>query len=50
MDVGDPLVKETYICESDQPGVFTVWEGLTKLRILFGRVLNLFVTVMALLS
>lgn len=37
VDVGDPLVKETYICESDQPGVFTVWEGLTKLRILFGR-------------
>ena len=42
VDVGHPHVSETYICESKQPGAFTVWEGITKLRILYARGINSF--------
>lgn len=37
VDVGHSLVSETYTCESKECGAFTVWEGITKLRTLFGR-------------
>lgn len=37
VDVGHSLISETYICESKQCGAFTVWEGITKLRNLFGQ-------------
>jgi hypothetical protein len=37
VDVGHSLISETYICESKECGAFTVWEGITKLRTLFGR-------------
>lgn len=35
VDVGALLVSETYICESDQCGAFTVHEGITQLQMLF---------------
>ena len=35
VDVGHPLISETYICESKECGAFTVWEGITKLQLLF---------------
>lgn len=37
VDVGHSLISETYICESKQCGSFTVWQGITKLRNLFGQ-------------
>ena len=37
VDIGHPLICETYICESKQPGAFTVWEGITKNRALFAQ-------------
>lgn len=37
VDVGHPLVSETYICESKHCGAFTVWEGITHLQSLFSR-------------
>ena len=37
VDISHSLITETYICESKQPGAFTVWEGLSKLRAMFGH-------------
>ena len=37
VDVGQLLVSETYICESDQCGAFTVHEGITELQRLFAQ-------------
>ena len=37
VDVGKPLVSETYICESEESGALTVWEGMTQLRVLYAQ-------------
>ena len=42
VDIGHPLICETYICESKQPGAFTVWEGITKNRALFAQGIDRF--------
>ena len=50
VDIGHPLVCETYIYESEQPGAFTVWEGITKNRALFAQDIDWFAKEITLLS
>ena len=42
VDVGDPLIKETYTSESDQPMVFTAYKVFTGLNDLFAHGVNAF--------
>ena len=35
VNVDKPLVSKNFVCESNQPGLFMVWEGITKCRALF---------------
>ena len=50
VDIGHPLVCETYIYESEQPGAFTVWEVITKNWALFAQGIDWFAKEITLLS